>query len=343
MGIYQRAKDVLWERLGLGVLEYPVPKHTNTLAYSLGGLTLTAFVILVITGVLLAQFYDPMPENAYESLENIMGTVYLGWFLRGIHYWTAQIMMLTLVLHIVRVVITASYKKPREFTWYTGVILFGLTYLGLIFTGTVLKLDQEGVEALQHNVEITETLGSIGFWFSPQFAQSVPLQTRVFVAHISILPVFLVLVVIAHFFLVKIHKISPLPWKDSSAEGTAKFTDHLKLLGKYGITMLFVVSLLALLVSPPLGAHPTIGLESGIKPWWMFLWYYGLENAIGLVAILYGVAALFGALLLVPLLDRGEERHPMKRKPFMFAVMVVLLIVLILSIYGYTATIKVHV
>jgi ubiquinol-cytochrome c reductase cytochrome b subunit len=334
-------RDKLRERLGADLLEYPVPKHANTLPYSLGGITLLGFIILGVSGILLAQYYNPLPESAYDSLEYIMGTAYLGWFLRGIHYWTAQIVMLTLILHVIRVVITASYKKPREVTWYVGVGLFAATYLGTLFTGTVLKWDQEGYEALHHSAELMEFLGPLGFWLSPEFAETVPLLTRVFIAHISILPLLLFLLVILHFFLVKAHKISPHPLQ--SNDETSKFTEHLKLLARYGLSLLFVASLLALLIGPPLGARPVEGFETGVKPWWMYLWYYALENEIGLKAILYGVIALFAVLLLIPLIDRGEELHPARRKPVIAVFAATLLILVVLSIYGYTAEIKVHV
>src|SRR3546814_10273531 len=80
-------------------------------------------------------------------------------------------------LHLLRVFLTGSYKRPREANWLVGVAMFALV-LGAIFTGTVLKWDQEGFEALAHNLEIGELLGGAGFWFSGEFAGGVPLLVR---------------------------------------------------------------------------------------------------------------------------------------------------------------------
>src|SRR3989337_1602385 len=81
------------------------------------------------------------------------------------------------LLHMGRVVATGSYKRPREANWLIGLGLLAIT-LGLVFTGTVLKWDQEGFEALGHNVEIGNLLGAVGVWFSPEFADQVPILVR---------------------------------------------------------------------------------------------------------------------------------------------------------------------
>lgn len=85
-------------------------------------------------------------------------------------------MYVTATLHLLRVYFTGSYKKPREGNWL-GVAMFGLVILAL-FTGTVLKWDQKGFEALGHNVELGSLLGAAGVWFSPHFAHRIPILFR---------------------------------------------------------------------------------------------------------------------------------------------------------------------
>ncbi len=127
----------LQDRLGIHLLEYDIPEHANSIKYSLGGMTLSAFTILVVSGILLAQFFVPNPERANQSLHYLVDQVYLGWFLRGIHFWAAEVLTVTMTLHAIRVFFTASYKNPREINWLIGVGLM-LMMMTLLFTGTVM-------------------------------------------------------------------------------------------------------------------------------------------------------------------------------------------------------------
>ncbi|MGZ4520900.1 MAG: hypothetical protein ACXVXW_10870 [Mycobacteriaceae bacterium] len=92
-GVFGRAADAVDERLGIRAIEYPVPAHANTLGYSLGGLTAVALVILIVTGIVLAQFYHPGPGGANESVRHIVTNVYLGRWVRGVHFWAGEACM----------------------------------------------------------------------------------------------------------------------------------------------------------------------------------------------------------------------------------------------------------
>src|SRR5262245_9843046 len=126
-GWRRRALDALDERLGLKGLQYPVPAHANTLAYSLGGLTLICFVLMVATGVFLTQYYNPDPAAAHESVRHIITGVTLGSFIRAFHYWGAMAMIVLVGLHLLRVFASASFKRPREGNWVIGVALAATT------------------------------------------------------------------------------------------------------------------------------------------------------------------------------------------------------------------------
>ena len=80
---------ILQDRLGFQLLEYDIPENSYLIKYSLGGMTLSSFVVLAVSGVLLAQFFVPNPERANQSIHYLVDQVYLGWFLRGIHFWAA--------------------------------------------------------------------------------------------------------------------------------------------------------------------------------------------------------------------------------------------------------------
>ncbi|NIQ02317.1 MAG: cytochrome bc complex cytochrome b subunit [Nitrospinaceae bacterium] len=323
-GILQTLK----ERVGWNVLEYEVPEHSNSIPYSLGGMTLSAFSLLLVSGLLLAQFYVPHPDRANPSLHYLVDQVWLGWFLRGIHFWAADVLSIILMLHLIRVVFTGSYKAPREINWYVGVgLLLGM--VGFLFTGTVLKWDQEAYEALDHFLWTVNKFGVLGMPLTEQFAQGVPLLSRIYMWHISLIPLLTLPLIGLHLFFIKHHKLSPRP-EAPNEEKAILFTRHLGYLTRAGSGVFLLICLLALTVSPPLGEPPVPGLEV-TKPPWQFVWLYALENLwvpFLIVAPILGV--LF--LLAVPLLDRGPETH-WKKRPVATGVLVgcvVLAVILIL-------------
>lgn len=312
------------ERLGLDSLSYECPAHANSLLYTLGGITAFGFVILVVTGIYLAQYYHPHPTDARASVQFIVSSTQAGSLIRSIHFWAANLVMVTLLLHMIRVFVTGAYKPPREANWLVGVGLFAVT-MGFIFTGTVLKWDQEGWEALQHNVEVGKLLGGMGSVFTGGFTPSVPLLTRLYSVHITLLPLALFLLLGLHFWLVKRHGISSQPGKDESRssdrtdtqaaierEGAVTFAAHLRHLAGYGLLFLSAAGAGALLFGAPLGSAIVQGEEVS-KPPWMFLPLYPFEDWFGIKALLYLPVVGLVALAAVPFVDRGRSNRLSRR------------------------------
>jgi len=332
-GRLRRALEVIDDRLGVKALQYPVPEHANTLGWSLGGLTAATLFVLIATGIVLAQFYNPAPEAANASVRSIVSGVWAGQFLRGVHYWAAQAMYVLAALHLLRVFVTGSYKRPREANWLIGVAMFGLV-IAAIFTGTVLKWDQEGFEALAHNLELGELLGGVGFWFSDEFAGSVPLLSRLYVAHVAIIPGLILGLFAMHAMLIKRHAVSPKPTAGDPAavnvvgEETGPFTHHLRRIGAFALVLLAALGALAVLVPPGVGPTPVEGIEV-TRPLWMFWWVFTLENLFGLKAILVGSGVLFALLIAVPFVDRNPNRW-WRRRPVAMAALAVVLVTLVL-------------
>ena len=348
-GRWRRAGAALDERLGLSGLAYPVPAHANGIGYILGGITFFGFVILAVTGIWLAQYYHPTPATARESIVYIMNVAPLGDLVRGVHFWIANIVMATVLLHMGRVVATGSYKRPREANWLIGLGLLAIT-LGLVFTGTVLKWDQEGFEALGHNVEIGNLLGAFGFWFSPEFTPSLPIVGRLYMAHVVILPGLGVLLLIAHFLLVKHHGISALPAQADAAldggptpaPGGSTFTAHLVRMAGFGLLMLAVATILSLVWPAGLGPRPIPGVEN-TKPPWMFLPFYPFEDWFGLPALLWVPVIMFGALAAVPFLDRNRYRSPARRRVFIVLGAIVAIAAVALVVYALVTVPQAHI
>lgn len=330
---------VLDERLGLSSLAYPVPAHANRLPYLLGGITFFGFLLLFVTGILLAQFYHPHPANAHESVIYIITRVPFGDFIRSVHFWAANLVMITAVLHLIRVFVTGSYKHPREANWLVGLGLLAIT-LGYVFTGTVLKWDQEGVEALAHNREIGELLGLWGVWFTSEFTRSVPLLVRLYLGHVTLLPVSFVLLIIAHFYLIKHLGISPQATAEARSgplakeQGTASFTVHLRRLTGYGLLLLALVGLLALMWPAPLGRAGIPGEEVTKLPW-MFLPFYPLEDLFGIRGLLVGSMVFFLLLGAVPFVDRTPWLSPRRRRWMITAGILLLVLLIVLGSYAW--------
>ena len=322
----RRTLDAIDERLGLTSLQYPVPEHANNLAWSLGGLTAVSLAILVITGIVLTQFFDPNPDRANASVRHIVLAVWGGRFDRAMHFWAAQAMYVLAALHLLRVFITGSFKRPREANWLIGVTLFALV-IGALFTGTVIKWDQEGFEALAHNLEIGRLLGGAGFWFSDKFSNQLPLLVRLYVAHIAIIPGLIIGLFAVHATLIKRHGISPSPHSDTSAEPLEPFTHHLRRLAAFALILVGVLAVLAVLFPPGIGPAPVEGIEV-TKPLWTFWWFFTLEGIWGVKAILWGAGALFAILVAVPFVDRGPERA-LRRRPVAAVLLVVVLVLYI--------------
>lgn len=334
----RRALDVIDERLGIRALEYPVPEHANNLGWSLGGVTAAALGILIATGVVLVQFYSPVPETANASVRHIQTDVWGGAFVRGLHFWAAQAMYVSAALHMIRVFFTGSYKRPREGNWLIGVAMFGLVTLAL-FTGTVLKWDQEGFEALGHNLEIGKLLGGAGVWFSPDFAGQIAILVRLYAAHVVIIPGLILVLATLHALLVKKHKISPhpaLPTDDSGTQAPAEeptepFTHHLRRIAAFGAVLLGVLGVLAVLVAPAVGPPPVADIEV-TRPPWSFWWMFTLENWFGLPGILYGELVFFALLVILPFVDRNPNRYWRKRPVAMAAALLLVLVVIALTV-----------
>lgn len=172
-----------------------------------------------------------------------------------------------------------------------------------------------------------------GSRFSPEFS-GIPLLGRLYVVHIAVLPTLFVLVIAVHLMLIKYRRMAPSPFRDSpEPEPTEPFTRHLGRLGGYGLVLLAVLIVLAVLAPPGLDHAPITGIEV-TKPAWPLLWVYPIENWVGLSGILWATIFIFGALLIVPLIDRGPNRHPRQRIPMMIAAGLLVATMLGLIIYA---------
>lgn len=189
---------------------HPVKVHKNTLrpAYTLGlGLfSFFLFVILTVTGILLMFYYVPSTTQAYDRMLDLRGSVAFGTFLRNMHRWSAHAMVAVVFLHMCRVFFTGSYKRPREFNWVIGVLLFLLT-LFLSFTGYLLPWDQLAFWAITVGTAIAGYAPIVGkelrFLLLGDANVGQEALLRFYVLHVAVLPVVVTLLVAIHFWRIR--------------------------------------------------------------------------------------------------------------------------------------------
>jgi quinol-cytochrome oxidoreductase complex cytochrome b subunit len=184
----------------------------------LGIASAAAFLITLVTGILLMFYYKPYPEVAYQSIKDIHFIVPTGRFIRNIHRWAANIMVVAVLVHMARTFFTAAYRKPREFNWLVGMALLVLT-LALSFTGYLLPWDQLaywaitiGANIAQSPREVTDALGITDF-FDPGEMQRLLLLgsdvvgpvalIRFYLLHVMILPLALAGLMAVHFWRIR--------------------------------------------------------------------------------------------------------------------------------------------
>jgi quinol-cytochrome oxidoreductase complex cytochrome b subunit len=185
-----------------------VNRHTLKPLYTLGlGLmSFFLFFILVITGILLMFYYVPSTTQAYDRMLDLRGTVAFGIFLRNMHRWSAHGMVGVVVLHMCRVFFTGSYKKPREFNWVLGVLLFLLT-LFMSFTGYLLPWDQLAFWAITVGTAIAGYAPVVGaqvkFLLLGDANVGQEALLRFYVLHVAVLPAILTLLIVIHFWRIR--------------------------------------------------------------------------------------------------------------------------------------------
>jgi quinol-cytochrome oxidoreductase complex cytochrome b subunit len=140
-----------------------IPSHAMKVRFTwcMGGITFFMFLVETVTGILLMFYYRPVPEYAYQDMKYLEFDVPFGIILRNIHRWAAHLMVITIMLHMLRVFLTGSYKPPREFNWVVGVSLLVLTFL-LSFTGYLLPWDQLSYWAITVGTNMISAMPVIG-------------------------------------------------------------------------------------------------------------------------------------------------------------------------------------
>uniref|UniRef100_UPI0030E06E9B cytochrome b6 n=1 Tax=Pteris cretica TaxID=49539 RepID=UPI0030E06E9B len=187
-----------------------VPPHVN-IFYCLGGITLTRFLVQVATGFAMTFYHRPTVTEAFSSVQYTMTEVNFGWLIRSVHRWSASMMVLMMILHVFRVYLTGGFKKPRELTRVTGVIL-GVLTVSFGVTGYSLPWDQIGYWAVKIVTGVPEAIP----WIGPSLVESLrgsvsvgqSTLTRFYSLHTFVLPLLTAVFMPMHFLMIRKQGIS---------------------------------------------------------------------------------------------------------------------------------------
>lgn len=255
----------------------PVPNHMKRWWFALGGTPAYLFVVQIVTGILLAFYYEASADGAYESVRYITEEAAFGWYLRSLHKWAATLMIAAVVLHQMRVYFTGAYRKPREINWMVGMCLLLVT-LGTGFTGYSLVFEQLSYWGATVGANIMDVVPVVGGPMKNLLlagsTYNARTLSRFFVLHAAVLPVTLILLIVVHIAIIRLQGITEFRFRDEKQGGTGTFSffpDHLYTELIMGLVLMILLSTLATIYPATMGpvADP-LSTPEVIKPEWFF-------------------------------------------------------------------------
>jgi len=288
------------ERLGLSrfnkkFMRKAFPVHHS---FFLGEITMFAFITLVLTGIFLTFNYEPSTRlinymgrelpAAYASILYI-DSLPFGAVLRSVHHWSANVMIAAAFLHMLRILVSGAYKKPREINWLLGLALLGLSVV-TAFTGYSLPFDAFSVTATQIGYGIGASMPYIGEWVSQLiFGGEFPTQysiPRIYALHVLWFPLLLMALIGAHMLIMVKQKHTQPTYAKKAAPGKILGVPMMPQQG-YMMGVLFLLYLAVVFfiggsyIAHPVEAFGPPGVSTpAVKPDWYFLWIYGILQII---------------------------------------------------------------
>lgn len=318
------------ERLGLDALEAVaakkrVPLHRATHFYYLGGMAMFLFLVQIVTGILLSLYYKPSPDQAFESVQAIMTEIDFGWLIRSAHSWSANLLIGVLFLHLLTTFMMRAYRRPREMTWVTGILLLAV-FLAFGFSGYLLPWNELSFFATRVGTAIVGVVPIVGdeLLLLARGGENVTGDTlaRFYSLHVVVFPMLAFALLGVHLFLVQKHGMSVPDRVADSDESRARlpsipFVPHFLLRDMVGWYLaLGLLAALSALFPWELGnkANPFGSAPVGIQPEWYFLFMFQLLKILPphigpfegevLGVLFFGACGV--VVLLTPFLDRGK-------------------------------------
>ncbi|MBF0490106.1 MAG: cytochrome b N-terminal domain-containing protein [Candidatus Omnitrophica bacterium] len=321
----QKVKNWVNERTGLvkfvtDFLHEEIPGGTR-FSYTLGSACMFLLSIQIITGIWQLFYYVPTVDYAYSSLNYLRLQVPFGWLVHGLHYWGGTAFTIVVGLHVMRVFIWGSYKKPRELVWFFGIGLIVMTAL-FMFTGPVLPWDKKGYWAGQVGIGIAGSVPVVGPFTqlilqgASKMGQSALM--RIYVMHVALIPFLTGLLVTLH--LIAFRQFGEAgPWEEKKRKTVGYFWPEQIFKDVLVAFLLFLLLVFLSAFFPPefSGLADPMDTLYTPKPEWNFLFLYqilkflpGPLEPLGTAGIPLVIILLMASL---PFTDRTEDRNPFKR------------------------------
>jgi len=293
-----------------------VPAHRYSWIYVLGGAALLLFALQVASGSLLMLYYQPTEAAAHESVRKIATEIPSGWLIRSVHAWGADLFIACVALHFLVKLFARAYRKPREMTWFSGMLLLGLA-LAAGFSGYLLPWTELSYFATLVGTQIPGTLPVVGDWIVHFLRGGDQVSgdtiTRFYALHVMFLPLLTAAVMAGHTALIQVQGMSlPIGLPEERVRDRRPFFTEF-LLSECCLWLLLFGTLVSLACLLPVGigvkADPLKAAPAGIKPEWYFLFMFQTLKCLPelLGVLLFALGGLF--LFLVPLVDRRASRN----------------------------------
>jgi len=251
-------------------------RYTHT--FGLGGISLVLFLMLVSTGVLMIFVYEPSPERAYQSIVFMQQEILFGRLIRGMHYWSANLLIAAAMLHLLRVFLTGAFHGPRQSNWIIGLCLLFLILLSG-FTGYLLPWDQLSYWAITICTEMLGYMPGIGQAMQRVILGGTEIGSATLInfhaLHTIVVPLLLAILMTWHFWRVRLAGgvVIPRGPGDEPRAGMdyVPFAPNL-LQREIAVTLILVafVVVIAIVFGAPLGelANPGVSPNPAKAPWY---------------------------------------------------------------------------
>lgn len=297
------------------LLKEQIPVHMKHWFLAMGTTPFILFPIQIITGLMLAFYFVPSPELAYESVRMITEEVRMGFWIRGIHHWAANLMIISIFLHMMRVFFTRAFQKPRELNWILGFILLVLT-MTISFTGYSLTFNQLSYWAATVGTNMVKEIPLIGeqvlTWLRGGSDVGTNTLTRFYTLHVWVLPILITIMIALHIVMLRGHGISQ---PDGFPKKTYDFyPSHFNKIIVVTLLLVSLLSMLSVILPPGLGepADP-VNTPLHIKPEWyffpIFLFLQWVPLQVGMFVIGLAVIAMVFWPFIEPMLAKEAKNR----------------------------------